>query len=958
MNRTIKTLFVCISMGLGVSSSARETYNFNAQWSIGKLPPVTLPRAWNEKEAYAVSSYELSDSIVWYRKHFRLPKMHQGDRVLIEFEGVKHAAEVYLNHQRVGISENGIMAFGFDLTPYLKSGDNLIEVKTDNHTDYKELATGSSYQWTYAGFYANYGGITKNVKLHIVPAVYQTLPLYSQLKTTGTYIYGSDYDIPGHNATINVETQVTNSTSSSVNRHVQVIIEDLNGRCITSFSGEQATIAPGGTSVLHASRRVFGLHFWSWGYGYLYRVKTIVDTDTVTTTTGFRKAEFKNGMVYLNDRVMMVHGYAHRSTNEWPCVGVCAPAWMSDYSNRQMVDGGGNVVRWMHVTPSKQEIESCDRVGLIQAMPAGDSEKDAKGRWWEQRMEVMRDAIIYNRNNPSILFYESGNNQISEDHMAQMKQLRDNYDPHGMRAIGSRNMLNSKIAEYGGEMLYINKSDDKPMWMMEYCRDEGLRKYWNSWSYPFHKEGDGPLYRGKEAPAYNHNSDELAVEFVRRWYEYWQERPGQATRVNAGGVKITYSDAQSHSRGEANYRTSGVVDPMRIEKDGYWASQVMWTGWVDDEKPQLYIMGHWNYQPGQILPKVYVVSNDGDVKLYLNGQALDLKPENQYKYLYTFTNVPWKAGVLEARSAHSSYTMKTSGAPHHLKLTPIMNPSGWQADGADIAMIQVEVVDSAGQRCPLANDTISYTLRGNAEYLGGIAQGRTDNWARMTTFPVDAGVNRVMLRAGCRAGQITLIAKFKQLGTSQVSLSTLPVVVTDGLSKQFTNDRLPSNLSRGETPSTPSFRQSKHGIQIVKAESFNDSCHVEYSYDGNETTVFTTDGILEHSWIRYILAEDKPIEEICLKMGGFRKFAYPIEVYADTTLVWKGVTSRCLGYVRLALPSKQLHAKSYTIRMYAPAQEGDLFEQVKEIDARNDDQVIKGRNNLRIIEAEFLAKVD
>jgi hypothetical protein len=44
--------------------------------------------------------------------------------------------------------------------------------------------------------------------------------------------------------------------------------------------------------------------------------------------------------------------------------------------------------------------------------------------------------------------------------------------------------------------------------------------------------------------------------------------------------------------------------------------------------------------------------------------------------------------------------------------------------------------------------------------------------------------------------------------------------------------------------------------------------------------------------------------------------------------------------------------------MYAPAQEGDLFEQVKEIDARNDDQVIKGRNNLRIIEAEFLAKVD
>jgi len=63
-------------------------------------------------------------------------------------------------------------------------------------------------------------------------------------------------------------------------------------------------------------------------------------------------------------------------------------------------------------------VESCDRVGLIQAMPAGDSEKDVSGHGWDERVELMRDAIIYNRNNPSILFYESGNNQIREEHMA------------------------------------------------------------------------------------------------------------------------------------------------------------------------------------------------------------------------------------------------------------------------------------------------------------------------------------------------------------------------------------------------------------------------------------------------------------------------------------------------------------------------------------------------------------
>src|SRR5256886_15032695 len=106
-------------------------------------------------------------------------------------------------------------------------------------------------------------------------------------------------------------------------------------------------------------------------------------------------------MFKLNDRTMQVPGYAQRTTNEWPALGLSGPAWMSDYSNRLMVESNANLIRWMHVTPWKQDIESCDRVGLMEAMPAGDSEQDVTGRRWEQRVELMRDAIVYNRNNPS-----------------------------------------------------------------------------------------------------------------------------------------------------------------------------------------------------------------------------------------------------------------------------------------------------------------------------------------------------------------------------------------------------------------------------------------------------------------------------------------------------------------------------------------------------------------------------
>ena len=407
---------------------------------------------------------------------------------------------------------------------------------------------------------------------------------------------------------------------------------DKDGKEITHFNSERITMQPGETKTVHISQHVGGLHFWSWGYGYLYTVKTLLKADDgskiddVVTRTGFRKTRFAEGKIWLNDRVLMMHGYAQRTSNEWPGVGISVPAWLSDYSNDLMVKSNGNLVRWMHVTPWKQDIESCDRVGLIQAMPAGDAEKDVTGPRWAQRIELMRDAIIYNRNNPSILFYECGNESISREHMLEMKKIRDEYDPYGGRAIGSREMLDIDEAEYGGEMLYINKSKKHPMWAMEYCRDEGLRKYWDEYSYPFHKEGDGPLYRGNPATEYNHNMDNFAVEMVRRWYDYYRERPGTGTRVSSGGVKIVFSDTNTHHRGESNYRTSGVVDAMRLPKDAFYAHQVMWNGWVEPEACQTFIIGHWNYEPGTQKP-IYVVSTADEVSEQFGIRTIEYGPQ-------------------------------------------------------------------------------------------------------------------------------------------------------------------------------------------------------------------------------------------------------------------------------------------------------------------------------------------
>lgn len=978
------TFLLAILSAINIQASERKKYNFNSEWKlrIGDFPKakdtkfddskwkqVTLPHAFNEDEAFKLSIEQLTDTVVWYRKSFQIPELKSNQKVFVEFEGVRQRGDFYLNGHYLGRHENGVMAVGFDLTPHIKEGENVIAVRTDNDWMYREEGTNSKFQWNDRNFNANYGGIPKNVFLYVTDNVYQTLPLYSNLKTTGVYVYAQDFDIQGRKATIHAESEVRNDSKATRQFSYQVTILDADGKLMKTFQGDKVTLKAGETKTVKASAILHNLHFWSWGYGYLYTVKTALKDDNnqifdeVSTRTGFRKTRFAEGKIWLNDRVIQMKGYAQRTSNEWPAVGLSVPAWLSDFSNDLMVKGNANLVRWMHATPWKQDVESCDRVGLIQAMPAGDAEKDREGRQWEQRVELMRDAIIYNRNNPSILFYECGNKAISREHMIEMKAVRDKYDPFGGRAIGSREMLDIREAEYGGEMLYINRSEHHPMWATEYCRDEGLRKYWDEYSYPFHKEGDGPLYKGQPATDYNRNQDELAITMIARWYDYWRERPGTGNRVSSGGTKIIFSDTNTHYRGAENYRRSGVTDAMRIEKDAFYAHQVMWDGWVDTEKDQTYIIGHWNYPDNTVKP-VQVVSTGEEVELFLNGNSLG-KGKRQYNFLFTFDNVAFKPGKLEAVSYNkagkeiSRYAVNTAGEPASLKLTAIQNPEGFHADGADMTLIQVEVVDKDGQRCPLDNRTIQFTLKGQAEWRGGIAQGK-NNHILDTNLPVECGINRALIRSTTAAGKVTLTAQAKGLLSASLTLETVPVKVTGGLSTYLPQATLKGRLDRGETPSTPSYKDSKKGVRIVSAKAGSNNNDAEKSYDDIELTEWKNDGKLSTAWITYTLERDAEIDDICIKLQGWRSRSYPLEVYAGNTLIWSGNTDKSLGYIHLNV-EKPVRANTITIRLKGNTSDKDAFGQIIEVEAiaANTIELEKSssKHQLRIIEVEFLETI-
>lgn len=956
--------------------SARTTYNFNLGWrmSAGDAPAaaqptfddsgwkaVSLPRAWNEDDAFSRDIVDHSTGIAWYRKHFTLPKKAGTHKVFLEFEGARQAAEVFVNGRRIGLHENGAMAFGFDITDAVTAGDNVVAVRTNNAWDYRELATGQRYQWADKNFNANYGGLPKNLKLHVTTRLYQTLPLHSTLGTTGVYIHANDFDVARRRATIHAESEVRNEFTTPRTFTYDVSIRTPDGRQVARFAAPAQRLAAGATTTVQASARVGGLQFWSWGYGYLYDVVTTLKVDgrvidSVQTRTGFRKTEFAHGMVRLNDRVIQMKGYAQRTSNEWPALGMSVPPWLSDFSNRLALESNANLMRWMHITPWKQDIESLDRLGLMQAMQAGDAESDVVGARWDQRVALMRDAIIYNRNSPSILFYESGNRGISEPHMREMKALRDRYDPHGGRAIGSRDMLASTESEYGGEMLYINKSARQPFWAMEYSRDEGARKFQDALTEPFHKDGDGPLYKGQDASAYNRNQDTHAIENVKRWFDYWRERPGTGTRVSSGGVNIIFSDSNTHHRGAENFRRSGEVDAMRLPKQGYFAHQVMWDGWVDVERARTHIVGHWNYAPGTV-KDVTVISSAERVELFLNDKPLGAGRQSE-RFLFAFHDIAWQPGTLTAVGYDaagkriSATRLETAGAPVALRLTAHTSPAGLRADGADVALVDVEVIDAAGRRNPVALDMIDFGLDGPAEWRGGIAQG-PDNFVLARALPVEAGVNRVLVRTTTHAGPIVVTARAAGLAPATLQLQSLPMVVQGGLARRMPDHGLPAYLQRGPTPASPSFVVSRHAVPVAAVHAQSNPADAGKTIDDNEMTLWASGQNPGDAAITFELARPAILNEMTLKLSGWRERSYPLRVTVDGTEVFNGATPKSFGYV--TLPLHPLRGSAVKIELIGTADDRGGIALTELVNQATTDT---GANRtpkrvLSIVEAEF-----
>jgi beta-galactosidase len=550
--------------------------------------------------------------------------------------------------------------------------------------------------------------------------------------------------------------------------------------------------------------------FWSDQSPNLYDVYTMLTVngkvvDAQKISTGFRKAEYKGGAgtggVWINDKFVYLTGYAQRASDDWAGLGEAYPDWMHDYNAELVRSSCANYIRWMHISPQAVDVRACDKAGIIEACPAGDKEGDARGREWDQRVEVMRDSMIYFRNDPSILLWEAGNSGITTPHLEQMIALQKEFDPNGGRVVGCRTLNDpsaTPIAGYFGVMIGQDRRTDEltnrtqlfraysaarrdraPLIETEDFRDEAARRFWDDYSPPFFGFKKGPN------DTYNWNSETFCVAAAARYYDYFQNIISNANPARSkwsGYASIYWSDSNADGRQDSSEvcRVSGKVDSVRLPKQAYYVYRVM-----QNPAPDLHIIGHWTY-PANTVKTIFVAANHCDtVELFVNGKSLGKSSQPRNGYIHEFPEVRFEPGKISSVATRRGQIVaqdeiETVGEAKALKLTPHTGPNGLQADGSDVVFFDVEVVDAQGRRCPTDEARVDFNWTGPATWRGGYNSGLVGS-VNKPYVSTECGINRVAIRSTLQAATITLTATRAGLEPGTATVTSKPVAIKDGL---------------------------------------------------------------------------------------------------------------------------------------------------------------------------------
>ena len=391
---------------LGDIKYGGSEYFDHSEWRKLELPHDWSVEAVASPELASCTGY-LPGGIGWYRKDLDIPKVQNGNKVYIYFEGIYNNSEVFINGKWIGKRPNGYVSFMYELTPYLKfGGRNVLAVRVDHSQD-------ADSRW-YTG-----SGIYRDVYL-----VYAN-PVHIRL-------WGVSYSakVNKKNAVLSVQTEVDNTGKLPVAVKVLHEVFDRDGKKVGAGSLDYSLRA-GEMVKKELAVSIVQPKLWSLEDPYLYTIRTTLSKggkviDRTETRAGIRSLTFDpNKGFALNGKFLKVKGVCiHHDAG---CLGAAVPKEVWRRRLLQLKEIGCNAVRMSHNPQATCVYELCDELGILVKDEAFDEWEYAKKKWitgwnkgkpgfqgsasyfreWSKR--DLADMIRRDRNHPSIIMWSIGN---------------------------------------------------------------------------------------------------------------------------------------------------------------------------------------------------------------------------------------------------------------------------------------------------------------------------------------------------------------------------------------------------------------------------------------------------------------------------------------------------------------------------------------------------------------------
>jgi len=665
--------------------------------------------------------------IGWYRRAFRLPAGARGHVVWLEFDGVYMNSDVWINGIHLGRRPYGYSSVAYDVTAHLTSGVNVVAVRVDNSSQ-------PNSRW-YTG-----SGIYRHTWLTIVDPVH--------VAHWGTYVSTPRADSAG--ADVVVRTRVENGAAQPRQGVLRSVVLDGAGREVARTESPYL-LAAGASVELEQRLQVASPLLWSPQTPSLYALRSeVMDgaraADALTTTFGIRSIAFDADRGFLlNGRRVKLKGV--NLHHDGGAVGAAVPERIWEQRLETLKAMGANAIRTSHNPPAPEFLDLCDRLGFLVMAEAFDEWTYGKvpqgyhlyfAEWGERDVT---DFVHRDRNHPSIVLWSAGNEigeQTTQEGVQVLRRLVALFhreDPtrpvttgnDQIHADGHPALVEFLSAEDVVGYNYLDRWHERREIFAEQDRhDHPDWKMVGTESGSVFQSFDGRASLGNDPSVVRANYVGGMISAERRWK--WI-----ATRdYFAGDFMWTGVDYLGESFWPFKGFGSAPVDITGRPKDTFYFWQSQWS-----DAPVLHLLPHWNWpgREGQTIP-VLAYTSCNVVELFLNGRSLGEKrlefPAqgtsggwNSYALpvvaattgdLHLSWDVPYQPGVLRAvgkrrdGTACASAEVRTAGPAAAIRLAAdrdtVTTASG------DVALVRVEIVDSAGTVVPAADNEVRFAVTG------------------------------------------------------------------------------------------------------------------------------------------------------------------------------------------------------------------------------------------------------